>query len=515
MYFLSERNTIDQYPMESADALSPFNDYYISLPHIDEPFLTLTLKLKDGASRHSINDIWISKNATEQWENVEFDPHLGEGNHQISTLIFLYPGQTSIRLRIPTQTIDPGDLELHWFHPGSSLRLLDSESDLMSADYSKRGDCNCEYPSVWERNDWCPLGLCPEQVGGIPSDAGHFIVHHSAGINQSSDWPAVVRSIWNQHVNINGWADIGYHYLIDSEGTIYRGRQPNIQGAHFCATNANTLGVCLMGNFNVAFPNPKATSSAVELLGWHLCVKDLNPLESSFHASSGLFLNNIAGHRDGCGTDCPGHAWYPQLYDFRTSVENYISFVCNPELLPTPEIEHAWIESEGLFIVYNYPSDTGNLLGLVAEYKIEEENPFEILDSIYSFSQPLSFEYPFQEGAYIRIKVFGENAESEWSPPYEANIETTGLQDIRQYQFLVYPNPASSVIFFRKTNVENAKPLQIEINGADGQLIHIEHWLLGSDTYEWNCRDIPPGIYFYSIRSEKGVLGSGKIKLAR
>jgi hypothetical protein len=35
----------------------------------------------------------------------------------------------------------------------------------------------------------------------------HLIVHHSAGTNSASDWAAIVRAIWDFHVNGNGWGD--------------------------------------------------------------------------------------------------------------------------------------------------------------------------------------------------------------------------------------------------------------------------------------------------------------------
>ena len=33
---------------------------------------------------------------------------------------------------------------------------------------------------------------------------------------------------------------------------VYEGRGSGILGAHFCGTNSNTLGVCMMGNFEEA-----------------------------------------------------------------------------------------------------------------------------------------------------------------------------------------------------------------------------------------------------------------------
>jgi N-acetylmuramoyl-L-alanine amidase len=49
------------------------------------------------------------------------------------------------------------------------------------------------------------------------------------------------------HVNDNGWRDIGYHYLIDRDGQVARGRALEVVGAHVGGHNANSIGICLVG----------------------------------------------------------------------------------------------------------------------------------------------------------------------------------------------------------------------------------------------------------------------------
>ena len=48
---------------------------------------------------------------------------------------------------------------------------------------------------------------------------------------------------------IAGWADVGYHYLVDKDGTIYEGRNIAIRGAHTQGHNTGSAGVCLLGDF--------------------------------------------------------------------------------------------------------------------------------------------------------------------------------------------------------------------------------------------------------------------------
>lgn len=44
-----------------------------------------------------------------------------------------------------------------------------------------------------------------------------------------------------------GWSDIGYHYLIDRDGTIAKGRPIERVGAHVRGHNKGTIGVALFG----------------------------------------------------------------------------------------------------------------------------------------------------------------------------------------------------------------------------------------------------------------------------
>lgn len=58
------------------------------------------------------------------------------------------------------------------------------------------------------------------------------------------------------HVVDNGWADIGYHYVIDRDGQVAPGRPLENQGAHTQGHNANSIGVCLIGGHGSAVNDP-------------------------------------------------------------------------------------------------------------------------------------------------------------------------------------------------------------------------------------------------------------------
>jgi hypothetical protein len=186
-------------------------------------------------------------------------------------------------------------------------------------------------PKFMTRTEWgCPWGQTagPNMADLASTDVTHLIVHHSFEPgNNIADWPAAVRGVWNYHVMSNGWSDIGYNWLIDPTGKVYQGRawigeNEDTRGAHFCGSNTNTMGVCMLGNYSqIPAPEP-AVASLVQLLAYKASQRNLDPLGQSIHpASNNKVLNTISGHRDGtCSTECPGDFLYPVLPDIRTRV---------------------------------------------------------------------------------------------------------------------------------------------------------------------------------------------------
>ncbi len=303
-----------------------------------QPFLSFTCgwnEEKNGEEKkNSSIEIRFSTdgNNWKKWQLLNEDEHSSNTKYQfVSQLIFAEKETRFYQLRIQTNLLMKGfiikDLFLNFFSPGN-LPAKTKKNEEQNQSASKINACPCDQPSYINRTAW---GCTQGSVSYSYTTVTHLLVHHSAGSNTSSNWPAVVLSIWNSHVNTNGWADIGYNWLIDPNGQLYEGRGGgnNVVGAHFCGFNTGTMGTCMLGTYTSENITDSAKKKLVKILAWKCCNSSISPTGSAFHTTSNLTLNKISGHRDGCSTECPGNFLYQYLPTLRTDVDTYINSVCN------------------------------------------------------------------------------------------------------------------------------------------------------------------------------------------
>jgi len=125
-------------------------------------------------------------------------------------------------------------------------------------------------------------------------------VHHTADIMESTSYADSARRMlsYQKHHQgpSNGWADIGYHFIIDRAGRIWEGRLLKFQGAHAGTPEKNmgNIGVSLMGDFNEQKLTESQKESLTDLL---IALCDKYNLSRS---------KMIFTHREVHPTDCPG-----------------------------------------------------------------------------------------------------------------------------------------------------------------------------------------------------------------
>lgn len=136
-----------------------------------------------------------------------------------------------------------------------------------------------------------------------------IVIHHTVTPQTTS-----VDTIRRFHVDRNGWADIGYHFLVGLGGDepgrkigLHYGRPLTMQGTHGSRThNYSHIGVAFIGCWDPetcrqhgwAVPDVNTTrlymAAAVQLI--------LRPLVQVY----GIDPDAILGHRDVKPTRCPG-----------------------------------------------------------------------------------------------------------------------------------------------------------------------------------------------------------------
>jgi hypothetical protein len=160
---------------------------------------------------------------------------------------------------------------------------------------------------VVPRSAWTRAGVARK---GEIFDMGavrRITVHHDgmplASLRTTGDIAARIEQIRTSHVYGRGWADIGYHYVIDPTGRVWAGRSTQYQGAHVKDQNENNLGVLVLGNFDLQQPTPAARQALDRFI--------VNQMQRY-----NIPMASVRTHRERAPTECPGT--YLQSYMLRT-----------------------------------------------------------------------------------------------------------------------------------------------------------------------------------------------------
>ncbi len=127
----------------------------------------------------------------------------------------------------------------------------------------------------------------------------HIVLHHTA--TSADVGPYEVAA---EHVEVNRWPGIGYHFFVSAEGRASRTQDLNAQTFHARQFNPAAVGIALAGDYTSAVPPAPQLDAVADLIAD--LVRDL-----------GLPLSSIRGHREIVGTPCPGETfltlWKPRL----------------------------------------------------------------------------------------------------------------------------------------------------------------------------------------------------------
>lgn len=174
------------------------------------------------------------------------------------------------------------------------------------------------YGEVIPRSRWRAKFL---QSNHTPMSKPYRItIHHTAEPMLSSGIQASiaeVRGLQQSHQQEKGWADIGYHYLVDRAGRVFEGRSLEVQGAHAgnAALNRGNIGICLLGNFH-SQPERGSSYSRAQFPP----VSQLQGLEKLVNQLRGDFRiarKQVKGHGELKETQCPGGSLRVWIQNYR------------------------------------------------------------------------------------------------------------------------------------------------------------------------------------------------------
>ncbi|MCA9178188.1 MAG: N-acetylmuramoyl-L-alanine amidase, partial [Planctomycetales bacterium] len=241
---------------------------------------------------------------------------------------------TEIHGHMPASTVVPpaavGEMEQLYGNVASATRLLNEIKALTGDATPTPGPSHPDYPQViydqlhpkvnahlasassllsnvngvarqtWGKYSW------PDMQRNVSCDWNYdtIVIHHSGDglIRAASDTPLKIEQL---HREDNGWADIGYHYIIDRQGVIHEGRSLAFLGAHVrydgipAVNSERKVGVIFCGDFEHQWYDfsddeiePKQVEAAKRLVA---------ALRATFP------ITRVVGHGDlDPETDCPG-----------------------------------------------------------------------------------------------------------------------------------------------------------------------------------------------------------------
>lgn len=174
------------------------------------------------------------------------------------------------------------------------------------------------------RSDLLALGVRPRETWNATTPTcstpetskENITIHHTAG-NGMGDVAMIIKQIQMFHITANGWCDIGYHFLVSSDGAIWEGRALETLGAHVSSNNARNIGISFLGCFDEEasceplFPKVPTTVSLEKTQALVATLSDIFSIP--------LNPTHLKGHRDfsSAATTCPGDALHANLDFFR------------------------------------------------------------------------------------------------------------------------------------------------------------------------------------------------------
>lgn len=203
-------------------------------------------------------------------------------------------------------------------------------------------------PGVLSRADWgARAATCSSSLGTVTRMA----IHHTESPTVDKLSPqARLRQIQSYHMNVKGWCDIGYHFLVSRDGRVWQGRPVTKLGSHAGGANTGNVGVAVIGSHDTTPVTDAQVTAIADLI-------------AAVARATGIKINRttIKGHREYKDTSCPGDRLMAQLVSIVAAADAPASAPPPPDTTPPPPPTSTVVKVIG--VVYAGESSTTKIAG--------------------------------------------------------------------------------------------------------------------------------------------------------
>ena len=132
------------------------------------------------------------------------------------------------------------------------------------------------------------------------------IILHCSATREGQDIKAKTIREWHKQ---RGFEDIGYHYVIDLDGSVEKGRDEKMVGAHCSGQNSDSIGICYVGGCDQSM-NAKNTLTEAQK---HTLLDLVFLLLENYY----LTIKDVHAHNEYANKACPSFKidWFRQEYE--------------------------------------------------------------------------------------------------------------------------------------------------------------------------------------------------------
>lgn len=133
----------------------------------------------------------------------------------------------------------------------------------------------------------------PQFAYRAPRRSVNELIWHCAATPEGRHFDVADINRWHK---ARGWSGIGYHFVVELDGTITAGRSNEKRGAHVGGRNTNTIGACYIGGVTADGKKAKDTRTAAQRASMLWLTREI---------AKDPRIKRISGHNQYAAKACP------------------------------------------------------------------------------------------------------------------------------------------------------------------------------------------------------------------